>query len=118
MMGVPEVAGVPVFDVPDIETVGDGLLIGEYAGLPDGEFLAVLSVPCPDGRVARGGAGGQMMTSCSLCGHVSPSTAGERHTDPMLVPVVAQRAAEDSGWTGIVFRRANRFDFNKNGEVK
>lgn len=87
------------------ESVDDGWLGMDTAGLPDGDFLAVAAVPCPAGRMARGGVGGQMITSCSLCGHVSPSTATQRHDGPMLVLVVARKSTD-----GLAFRRADLRD--------
>lgn len=37
--------------------------------------LALLSLPCPNNGF-RGGAGGQVMTSCMFCGESMASTAG------------------------------------------
>lgn len=42
--------------------------------------LVLLSLPCP-GRTMRRGVGGQMMTSCTFCGEVMPSTAGPHSPD-------------------------------------
>ena len=88
------------------ESVDDGWLGMDTAGLPDGDFLTVAAVPCPAGRMARGGIGGQMITSCSLCGHVSSSTAMSRHEGPMFVLVVARKSTD-----GLAFRRADLRDF-------
>lgn len=79
--------------------------------LPDGEFLAFVPVPCPLGAIARGGAGGQMITSCSFCGHQSPSTAMQRHDGRVPVPVLAQ-VSEVAGRRAVVFRRLWESEFH------
>lgn len=98
---------VPIIEA---ESVDDGATFTSTDGMPAGDFHALLSVPCPAGRYARGGIGGAALTACSYCGHVSPSTAGERHDDPMLVPVIAQ-AVVIGDRQAVMWRRAFAADF-------
>jgi len=89
------------------------------AGLPDGHFLAVGSVPCPAGQTNRGGVGGAMMTACTWCGDVAGSTAGRRHDGPMLILVVAEKARDHTGMPLLLVRSARPEDMthdNKDGE--
>lgn len=81
----------------------------DTTGMPSEEFLAFAAYPCPDGARARGGIGGQMITSCDLCGYVNPSTAMRPHADPMFVPIVA-RAVVIGGEAAVEYRRAYRAD--------
>lgn len=66
---------------------GEGIA---HDSVEPGDLVAAM-VPCP-GRMIRGGAGGQAMTSCSWCGEVMASTAGPHSRDGMTVRVLV---AED-----------------------
>lgn len=103
-------------DLPRIEGVDspdDQIAWIESPGAyPDGEFLAVAVSPCPIGRFARGGVGGQAFTSCSVCGHMSPSTAMARHNDPVFTLVVAYTSGV-GGRPMVAFRRATLADLER-----
>jgi len=71
---------------------------------PEGEFVALVVWPCPVGRWARGGIGGQAFTACATCGYMSASTAIGHHDGPMLTPVKAY-TAEVNEKAIVVFRR-------------
>ena len=101
---LPRIEGI---DSPDDQVAW----IDSPDAYPDGEFLAVAVSPCPLGRFARGGVGGQMFTSCSACGHVSASTAMVRHDDPVFTLVVAY-TSEVAGRSMVAFRRATLADLD------
>ncbi len=44
--------------------------------------------PCPAGR-RSGGAGGQAITACGICGAVMATSAGSPHTGHIWCPVIA-----------------------------
>lgn len=97
--------GLPTFSA---ESPDDGAVeVPSLVDFPSGEFLAIVQTPCPVGRYARGGVGGQMFTSCATCGHASPSTAMQAHVGPMLTPVVAYTSQSHDGPPMIFFRRLN-----------
>jgi hypothetical protein len=69
--------------------------------------LLVVARPCPQRRW-RGAAGGQMFTTCSMCGQLMPSSAGPHPDDGWLMTLCVITGVSREGFA---WRRLDRSEF-------